>query len=96
MYRKTDYTQTKYMKNEIGRYRYQQNMSISELARRTGLSATAISNLENGYTSDILLSHAVSLSHALLLKRLRLHYGNLMTSYSMEMVRKFIIRSMVN
>ena len=41
-------------------------MSISELARRTGLSATAISNLENGYTSDILLSHAVSLSHALL------------------------------
>ena len=65
MYRKTDYTQTKYMKKEIGRYRYQQNMSISELARRTGLSATAISNLENGYTSDILLSHAVSLSHAL-------------------------------
>ena len=54
MYRKTDYTQTKYMKNEIGRYRYQQNMS-----------ATAISNLENGYTSDILLSHAISLSHAL-------------------------------
>ena len=40
-------------------------MSISELARRTGLSATAISNLENGYTSDILLSHAISLSHAL-------------------------------
>lgn len=70
MYRKTDYTQTKYMKNEIGRYRYQQNMSISELARRTGLSATAISNLENGYTSDILLSHAVSLSHALHVQRL--------------------------
>lgn len=53
------------MKNNVGKYRYQQNISISELARRTGLSATAISNLENEYTSDILLSHAISLSHAL-------------------------------
>lgn len=40
-------------------------MSISELSKRCGLSSTAISNLENGYTSDILLSHAVALSFAL-------------------------------
>lgn len=40
-------------------------MSISELSKRSGLSSTAIFNLENGYTSDILLSHAVTLSHAL-------------------------------
>lgn len=53
------------MKNKVGEYRYQQNISISELGKRTGISTTAISNLENGYTSDILLSHAISLSHAL-------------------------------
>ena len=52
------------MKNKVGEYRYQQNISISELAKRTGLSTTAISNLENGYTSDI-FSHAIALSYAL-------------------------------
>lgn len=40
-------------------------MSIAELAERSGMSTTAISNLENEYTSDILLSNAVSLSHVL-------------------------------
>ena len=54
-----------YMKNKVGEYRYKQNISISELSKRCGLSSTAISNLENGYTSDILLSHAVALSLAL-------------------------------
>lgn len=53
------------MKNKVGEYRYKQNMSISELSKRCGLSSTAISNLENGYTSDILLSHAIALSHVL-------------------------------
>ena len=53
------------MKNKVGEYRYKQNISISELSKRCGLSSTAISNLENGYTSDILLSHAVALSLAL-------------------------------
>lgn len=65
MYRKTDYTQTKYMKNKVGEYRYKYNMSITELAKRSGMSSTAISNLENEYTSDILLSNAISLSHVL-------------------------------
>lgn len=53
------------MKNKVGEYRYKLNMSISELSKRSGLSTTAIMNLENGYTSDIYLSHALSLSHAL-------------------------------
>ena len=53
------------MKIKVGEYRYKQNISISELSKRCGLSSTAISNLENGYTSDILLSHAVALSFAL-------------------------------
>ena len=56
---------TKYMKNKVGEYRYKHNMSIAELAERSGMSTTAISNLENEYTSDILLSNAVSLSHVL-------------------------------
>ena len=50
----------KYMKNKVGEYRYKHNMSIAELAERSGMSTTAISNLENEYTSDILLSNAVS------------------------------------
>ena len=53
------------MKNKVGEYCYKLNMSISELSKRSGLSTTAITNLENGYTSDIYLSHALSLSHAL-------------------------------
>lgn len=53
------------MKNKVGEYRYLRNMSITELSKRTGLSTTAISNLENGHTADILLSHALALSHAL-------------------------------
>ena len=53
------------MKNKVGEYRYKLNMSVSELSKRSGLSTTAITNLENGYTSDIYLSHALSLSHVL-------------------------------
>lgn len=53
------------MKNRVAEYRYKRNMSISELSKRTGMSTTAIVNLENEYTSDILLSHAISLSHVL-------------------------------
>lgn len=53
------------MKNKVGEYRYKHDMSISELSERSYISATAISNLENGNTSDILLSHAVVLSRVL-------------------------------
>lgn len=53
------------MKNKVGEYRYKRNMSISELSRRTGISSTTLSNIENGHTSDILLSNAISLSRAL-------------------------------
>ena len=59
------FEQHKLMKNKIGEYRYKQNMTIAELSRRSGISTTALSNLENGYTSDILLSNAVILSHIL-------------------------------
>ena len=53
------------MKNKVCEYRYKLNMSISELSKRSGLSTIAITNSENGYTSDIYLSQALSLSHAL-------------------------------
>lgn len=53
------------MKNKVCEYRYKLNMSISELSKRSGLSTTAITNLENGYTSDIYLSHALALSRVL-------------------------------
>lgn len=53
------------MKNKVGEYRCKYNMSISELSKRSGMSYTAISNLENEHTSDILLSHAITLSHIL-------------------------------
>lgn len=53
------------MKNKVGEYRCKYNMSISELSKRSGMSSTAISNLENEHTSYILLSHAITLSHIL-------------------------------
>lgn len=65
MYNKTRSENTKRMKNKVSEYRYKLNLSVSELARRSNMSTTAIVNLENGYTSDILLSHAVTLSHIL-------------------------------
>ena len=65
MYNKTRSENTKRMKNKVSEYRYKLRLSVSELARRSNMSTTAIVNLENGYTSDILLSHAVTLSHIL-------------------------------
>ena len=65
MYNKTRSGNTKGMKNKVSEYRYKLKLSVSELARRSNMSTTAITNLENGYTSDIFLSHAVTLSHIL-------------------------------
>lgn len=65
MYKQKSSTNHTNMKNKVGEYRYKNNISLKELSKRSGISVTAIFNLENGYTSDILLSHAISLSHAL-------------------------------
>ena len=64
------------MKNRIGEYRYKQNMSLAELSRRSGMSTTALYNLENGYTADIMLSNAVILSHVLHVDLYELFYIN--------------------
>lgn len=64
------------MKNRIGEYRYKQNMSLAELSRRSGMSTTALYNLENGYATDIMLSNAVILSHVLHVDLYELFYIN--------------------
>lgn len=53
------------MNNKIGEYRYKNNLTLKELSLRSGISATALSNLENDLTNDILLSHAITLSRVL-------------------------------
>jgi transcriptional regulator with XRE-family HTH domain len=53
------------MNNKIGEYRYKNNLTLKELSLRSGMSTTALSNLENGLTTDILLSHAITLSRVL-------------------------------
>lgn len=53
------------MDNKIGEYRYKNDLTIKELSIRSGMSTTALSNLENGLTTDILLSHAITLSRVL-------------------------------
>ena len=53
------------MKNKVGEYRYKQNITLKELSQRSGISATTLSKIENDQTNDILLSHAITLSHIL-------------------------------
>ena len=53
------------MQNKVWHYRNKRGLTLQELSRLTGLSVAAINKIENDNTSDILLSNAVSLSHAL-------------------------------
>lgn len=53
------------MDNKIGEYRYKNDLTLKELSIRSGISTTALSNLENELTKDILLSHAITLSRVL-------------------------------
>lgn len=65
MYNKIFLENTYDMKNKIGEYRYKQNITLKELSQRSGISATTLSKIENNQTNDILLSHAITLSHIL-------------------------------
>lgn len=65
MYNKIFLTNTYDMKNKVGEYRYKQNITLKELSQRSGISATTLSKIENDQTNDILLSHAITLSHIL-------------------------------
>nr|DAZ48856.1 MAG TPA: Helix-turn-helix XRE-family like protein [Caudoviricetes sp.]DAZ58363.1 MAG TPA: Helix-turn-helix XRE-family like protein [Caudoviricetes sp.] len=64
-YKRIVLTHTYSMNNKIGEYRYKNNLTLKELSLRSGMSTTALSNLENGLTTDILLSHAITLSRVL-------------------------------
>lgn len=65
MYNKIFLENTYDMKNKVGEYRYKQNITLKELSQRSGISATTLSKIENNQTNDILLSHAITLSHIL-------------------------------
>lgn len=65
MYNKIFLENTYDMKNKVGEYRYKQNLTLKELSQRSGISATTLSKIENDQTNDILLSHAITLSHIL-------------------------------
>ena len=65
MYNKIFLENTYDMKNKLGEYRYKQNITLKELSQRSGISATTLSKIENNQTNDILLSHAITLSHIL-------------------------------
>ncbi len=45
-----------FMDNKIKEIRTERGMSVSELARRTGLSRTAIFNIENGKSNPLATS----------------------------------------
>lgn len=65
MYNKIFLENTYDMKNKVGEYRYKQNITLKELSQRSGISATTLSKIGNNQTNDILLSHAITLSHIL-------------------------------
>ena len=65
MYNKIFLENTYDMKNKVGEYRYKQNITLKELSQRSGISATTLSKIENNQSNDILLSHAITLSHIL-------------------------------
>lgn len=44
------------MNNKIKEIRIERGMSVSELARRTGLSRTAVFNIENGQSNPLATS----------------------------------------
>jgi len=51
------------MNNKVKGIRVKRGMSVSELARRTGLSRTAINNIENGKSNPLATSiYAISVA----------------------------------
>lgn len=53
------------MDNKLWEYRTSRNLSLKQLSRLTGISAAELNNIENGNTSDIMLSNAIRLSKVL-------------------------------
>ena len=53
------------MKNKVWYYRNKRKLTLEQLSRLTGISVTALNNIENDKTNNILLSNAVILSRVL-------------------------------
>jgi transcriptional regulator with XRE-family HTH domain len=53
------------MKNKVWYYRNKRKLTLEQLSRLTGISVTALNNIENDKTNNILLSNAVILSKVL-------------------------------
>ena len=53
------------MKNKVWFYRTQQNITLRELSRKSGISIASLDRIENDQTQDLMLSTAIALSKAL-------------------------------
>lgn len=53
------------MKNKLWYYRDKAGFTLQELSRKSGISVSELSNIENDKTNDLLFSNAVILSKIL-------------------------------
>lgn len=53
------------MENKVWYYRDKANLSVNQLSRKTGITPSEITKIENGQTNDVMLSNAIRLSNSL-------------------------------
>lgn len=53
------------MENKLWYYRNKNNITLQELSRLSGISVAELNRIENGYTNDIMLGNAITLSKIL-------------------------------
>lgn len=53
------------MENKLWYYRNKNNITLQELSRLSGISVAELNRIENGYTNDIMLKNAITLSKIL-------------------------------
>ena len=53
------------MENKLWYYRNKNNITLQELSRLSGISVAELNRIENGYTNDIMLRNAITLSKIL-------------------------------
>ena len=65
MYNNKHIEHIKIMENKLWYYRNKNNITLQELSRLSGISVAELNRIENGYTNDIMLSNAITLSKIL-------------------------------
>jgi len=53
------------MENKVWYYRDKANLSVNQLSRKTGITPSEITKIENDQTNDVMLSNAIRLSNSL-------------------------------